>query len=571
MRRIWLGVWGVLLLAGACALDDSGTEGAGAASLVGAGSVEEIGLLVFLNDAATTFEVLDVDVALDRRAAEGLIAGRPFASASEIDAVPYVGPEAMSRLLAWASAEGFLEVGAAERERAILALVNDAGIALEVLDVDVALDVRAARGIVAGRPFASLAAVDAVAYVGPAALDALAVYAFANGYGDVAGGGGGGRDMPCAVISEYAEGQGNNNKAIEIWNCGSSPIALETLGVCLVRNDDTTCSNRATVGAGELAPGEVWVACRTQDGTFNDPFANLAAACDQAIGGAATFDGDDRILLFHDADGDTVLDADEAVLDSFGDPAVRPLVTLWADVVLRRCDVTPHAPGPFFAPDYFAAHARHDYTHFGVPPTAGCGRTLGAAGDDCASADECAPGLRCYGRPNDGSGMVGKCVDPAPVYGEGERCDRFAPCNDGLICAGTTLWGEGTCNPQWMAGRFEQHAPVVIPDDSSMSATSSVVVYGLASVPVDLDVQVELGHPRPMDLRVTLIDPNGAEAVLWDRDAGLGTHGRSFVTSGGISRDDQVNGRWTLRVDDLVGGESGYVLRWSLFVVSRWD
>ena len=571
MRGASLAVVAALLGAvSACALQDGGSAEAGAASLVGAGSVEEIALLVFLNDGATTVEVLDVDVALDRRAAEGLVAARPFASANEVDAVPYVGPAAMDRLLGYAQAQGFFELGAAARERAIVALVNDAAITLEVLDVDAALDVRAARGIVAGRPFATLAAVDAVPYVGPAALDALAVYAFANGYGDL--GGGPVDAAPCAVISEYAEGQGNNNKAIEIWNCGSASIALETLGVCLVRNDDTTCGNRATVGVGELAPGETWVACRTREGTFNDPFANLAAACDHEIGGAATFDGDDRILLFHDVDGDAVLDADEAVLDSFGDPAVRPAITLWADVVLRRCDVTPHAPGPFFAPDYFAAHARHDYTHIGVPPTAGCGATLGGAGADCTGAEACASGLRCYGRPNDGSGMVGKCVDPAPVPGEGNDCDRWAPCNEGLICAGTTLWGEGTCNPEWMARRFEQHVPAVIPDaEMATPAVSSVVVYGLASVPVDLDVQLQLDHPRPADLRITLVDPNGDEAVLWDRDAALGTHARSFVTTGGISRDAEVNGRWSLRVEDLVTGQRGALIRWSLFVVSRWD
>ncbi|MCB9598471.1 MAG: proprotein convertase P-domain-containing protein, partial [Sandaracinaceae bacterium] len=46
---------------------------------------------------------------------------------------------------------------------------------------------------------------------------------------------------------------------------------------------------------------------------------------------------------------------------------------------------------------------------------------------------------------------------------------------------------------------------------------------------------------------------------------------RSFVTTGGISRDDQVNGRWTLEVEDLGAGASGTLRSFSLFVVSRWD
>ena len=37
------------------------------------GSVDSIGLLNFLNDESTTFEVLDIDARLDRRSAAGLI------------------------------------------------------------------------------------------------------------------------------------------------------------------------------------------------------------------------------------------------------------------------------------------------------------------------------------------------------------------------------------------------------------------------------------------------------------------------------------------------------------------
>ena len=93
---------------------------------------------------------------------------------------------------------------------------------------------------------------------------------------------------------------------------------------------------------------------------------------------------------------------------------------------------------------------------------------------------------------------------------------------------------------------------------------------GQASVPVDIDVTVHLSHPRPTDLRVTLIDPNGTESVLWDRSDELAEWSRSFARNG-ISRDDTVNGRWQLRVQDLVTGESGTLHGWTLFLTSRWD
>lgn len=558
------------------------------------GSAEEAGMLAFLNDGSTSFELLDVDVGLDRRAAQGIVDrrdgedgtfgtadDRPFASVQEVDDVPYVGAVALEKILAWAREHGWLETVGVDRDGATLALVNDPATTVELLDVDVALDRRAAQNIVAARdgadglpgtsddvPFATIAQLDAVPYVGPSALDKLAAYALANGYGATPPP----SSPPCAIFSEYTEGPGNNNKAVEIYNCGSEPLVLDTLVLCLVRNDDTSCTNRSGVGSGALAPGAVRTLCRTRSGTFNDPFANLAAACDFEVGGAATFDGDDRLLLFRDDDADLLLDPGELVLDAFGDPATRPASGTWAEVTLRRCDLTPHAPGPFSAGDYFTTHPRTDYTHLGVPPSQSCGAGhLGGEGDDCLGHEHCAEGLRCYGRPADGSTPYGRCVDPTPIPGEGARCDRWSPCAEGLICAGWTLWGEGDCNPLWMAGRFETRGDAPIHDTPSPGIAPSVVVYGLASVPVDLDVVVHLSHPRPSDLRVTLIDPNGDSSVLWDRSPEMGEWSRSFVLTGSISRDDAVNGRWTLRVEDLVAGQSGTFHGWSLFVTSRWD
>jgi secreted trypsin-like serine protease len=67
-------------------------------------------------------------------------------------------------------------VGFSAEEGALtLALVNQASV--ETLDVDVALDVRAARAIVDARPLDSLQALGAVAYVGTSALQKLKAHA----------------------------------------------------------------------------------------------------------------------------------------------------------------------------------------------------------------------------------------------------------------------------------------------------------------------------------------------------------------------------------------------------------
>jgi phosphatidylserine/phosphatidylglycerophosphate/cardiolipin synthase-like enzyme len=77
-------------------------------------------------------------------------------------------------------ADGGLDEGSTEA-RGVLALVNDPAVDADELDLGAGLSKRAATNIVAARPFATLAALDAVAYVGPKTLEALLDYARATG------------------------------------------------------------------------------------------------------------------------------------------------------------------------------------------------------------------------------------------------------------------------------------------------------------------------------------------------------------------------------------------------------
>src|SRR5687768_14233222 len=69
-----------------------------------------------------------------------------------------------------------------DRALAILALVNDPYVGVEELDHGVELDARAAKNIVAGRPYATFEELDAVPFVGSVALEKLYRYAIQNGY-----------------------------------------------------------------------------------------------------------------------------------------------------------------------------------------------------------------------------------------------------------------------------------------------------------------------------------------------------------------------------------------------------
>ncbi|MES2642299.1 MAG: nuclease A inhibitor family protein [Myxococcota bacterium] len=190
----------LLLSLAACAPDERAARDLGGleddgrtARVMEEGTRDASGVLAFLNDPSTTLTLLDIDVALDRRAATNLIAHRdsdPFGTIAEVDAVAYVGDSALAALLAYATAHGWVPAGADyygtvegvaftwDEAVATVGLANTATLA--VLDVDVALDSRAANAIVAQRPFVDVQALAGASYVGGSALDKLRVWSAAD-------------------------------------------------------------------------------------------------------------------------------------------------------------------------------------------------------------------------------------------------------------------------------------------------------------------------------------------------------------------------------------------------------
>jgi hypothetical protein len=350
------------------------------------GSPSGVGLLAFVNDAATTFELLDSE--LDRRAASNLIDERPFSTVDEVDAVKYVGPAALDDLLSMASALGYVPTGSdvlgsydgvsftVDEAELTLATVNQESASF--LKSEVGLPSRAVTSIVDARPVDAMPVLADLYWVGPAGLTHL-------------------RDH-----------------------------------------------------ADELLDSE---------------------------------------------DGD------------------RP---------------------------------------------------------DCLSNADCEPGWVCGGFVADGSTPYGKCHESDTPAGYWTGCSASNPCPGELFCSGLTMWNAGFCSPQWMQETFHQDTPK--PLAAGASVTSSVIVYGQASVPMDIVVELELEHSHPEELRITLFDPNGADAVIWNGPSeGGAPMPNSLVALGNISRDDMVNGRWTLMVDDLGGSGSGVVHGWQLWLSSRFD
>lgn len=337
-------------------------------------------------------DVLDYDVGLDSRAADNIVAYRdgadatlgtsddnPYDTLAELDEISYVGPTAIGKLAEYAAKKfGGMQIISASH-KLVLKVANTASFV--ELDVDAGLDVRAAENIVAHRNgpdlvlgtadddlFGTIPELDAVPYVGDAALIKLLQYAQQPPPPT---------DPECLIISETIEAWGTYNKAIELYNCGTGDIELSDYAVCLVRNDDTTCSVTGKLTGGSLPPGAVHTTCRKATGhaASTDPMKHIKDNCDQELPGVMTFSGDDRLVVFRDADGDETFSTGDEITDAFGILAERPPSEYWKDKVLRRCNLTPFdgVSGTDYAYwDYFEAFSSGDGSDFGVPPTEGC-------------------------------------------------------------------------------------------------------------------------------------------------------------------------------------------------------
>ncbi len=177
------------------------------------------------------------------------------------------------------------------------------------------------------------------------------------------------RPDTCLIISEYLEGDGNN-KAIELYNCDDEPLDLAGKYVCLIRNGTTDCASEFELG-GSLAQGEVVGVCNTQ---FQMSLVD-AGDCD-FTSSVMSFNGDDRIVVFEDINLDGQFDANDIVLDAFGEILFTPSGRIWEDTTYRRCDLTPYdGYSNFILGDLYDEYFNNDFSDFGLPPQPGvtCG------------------------------------------------------------------------------------------------------------------------------------------------------------------------------------------------------
>ena len=124
-------------------------------------------------------DALDFEIGLDKRAANNLVASRPFEAMDQIAEVSYVGPAAILQLREYADrrrpgAEDIVVEGVVFTPPQAAEVVMLANLATRAqLDEEARLDARAALHIIAARDIGSVSELGQVKYVGKSALRKL--------------------------------------------------------------------------------------------------------------------------------------------------------------------------------------------------------------------------------------------------------------------------------------------------------------------------------------------------------------------------------------------------------------
>jgi DNA uptake protein ComE-like DNA-binding protein len=478
-----------------------------------------------------TLETLDG--MLDARAAQSLIAGRPYASVTQMGPRSYVGTSALDRLrreapVWWVAHSGMsTPPGLAGTFDTVEFDEATAQIALDIANratreqmVNEGVYAAGAAAIVGNRPYANLAAVAAVSGVGASTMRGLHAYASSGHW--------------------TATDPGPTDPGPT-----DPPTPPDTNCVFGLRYRDMFAGGATIVTASR----------RVDPGTSTNATqrAQILAAVRHAY-----------------EDVTTLTQAFEAVDENYVNQ-----VEVW-DASNRR---------PFTAYEYGAGDNsyglvfEHGTTNVAAQINDGdlyeCTAMWGDEMRPCERTEDCAEGLTCSGTSEDVS--TGRCLNlrAEEHEAEGTSCvlESGCPPASGLVCAGAYTDGSGYCRPAWMRGHFEsEYDGAAIPDNDPAGLTLALPVYGLASVDTDVLIDLWIDHPRPADLRVTLVNPATAEVVVFDNPSATGGEiwYRDRVVRG-FSGDEQVNGIWQLRVVDRTGGNVGAVYRFGLTITSRWD
>ena len=109
-------------------------------------------------------------------------------------------------------------------------------------------------------------------------------------------------------------------------------------------------------------------------------------------------------------------------------------------------------------------------------------------------------------------------------------------------------------------------APATAIPDGTGSATATATISGFTRPIAAVEAWVEIDHPAPQQLRLTLTGPDGTSVILHDQSGApeqpintiFGSTGAPLFSLNAFY-GKQANGTWTLKVEDLVAGVTGRI------------
>lgn len=93
---------------------------------------------------------------------------------------------------------------------------------------------------------------------------------------------------------------------------------------------------------------------------------------------------------------------------------------------------------------------------------------------------------------------------------------------------------------------------------------STIPIHGCSGQASALStVEVHIVHSWTADLQIQLIAPDGSSYVLFENSSGSGNGSLDLTSTLDLS-SEVASGLWRLRVQDVIGGDSGYLDSWTL-------
>nr|MEE4268661.1 proprotein convertase P-domain-containing protein [Candidatus Krumholzibacteria bacterium] len=167
-------------------------------------------------------------------------------------------------------------------------------------------------------------------------------------------------------------------------------------------------------------------------------------------------------------------------------------------------------------------------------------------------------------------------IDPEFPCGEKVQLTLTITYNDSRTVS-SLVFELGTGVPLGLSQSVTPNAAV--PDGSGVGISSTIEVVGTGNlVSENMSVDIRITHPNISDLRIILVSPEGTQAWLHNRTGGtddniIGNYPTTLTPMQPLTNllGQSLDGTWTLKVMDLIGGNTGTLESWGINDVGGYE